>query len=686
MSDAIGGRKPFEVLRGARNDSCYRFTVRNTKTGAASPAYLTNELFPSPTPDRGLLLCGDVSIIPTRRERAFYTELAGMLRANRHERTGVAKSIVNDFVEGRESLEGVRIAVHKFGPVPVLVLDEPVALEVHGRNVEARVAMFPRHERTNTGPGGQGRLLPFFTSSRVEFRQSMTVAPHLVFQRYFEDVVEDFHDMRRTVKPWDLYRRAKTAEVRLAESVRGKLEILVPKERLASDNKEPFKREAWDVFQKIAGTLFEASVARSIALLLLNDVYQLIGIASRTAHYRAMLDDHRHHFGLLLGPTLTRLLTQNSQTLQYLFDLVRRYESANLLRHEFVVAGDLIESAKDAPLPWCGELAKFAAFALMGRKLAGPRDAARIFISHHHDVAVSELVRRQVSEHLADLKPRSVIPLAVTDLPEGSPARHVVRSAIWLAHGTIAICPAETRSIRTRQDKDYKWIAREGEYSLLLKKRVLFGTEQGTDLNAVLTDLKNSQVGYLVRGSKLPTDETRADDLAKHFQDRVRTEFRLPESSSSATQMEMDLKEDVSDFANEVRVRHAELLLDGYVNQFDPETHRLLVFVLAFLGPLGKSSRSAIVGRIALELKDGDHAKAQTAFTNMWRQVRDRRLLLGRRGVGILELPDKTRYTERLTTVIRVLLPELQLADRKAWRKRWLDRQSAEVGLRLRGR
>ncbi|MGZ5568375.1 MAG: hypothetical protein ACXWKG_15280, partial [Limisphaerales bacterium] len=259
------------VLGPTRDESCYIFRIENTLTGRRSPAFLTFELFPNPTFERNLIICDDESLLSSGENRSQYEALNDALKADNRERFAKTKSIVNELVDGDRAFANVRIAVHKYGPVPVYVLGRGFEVQVHGRNVKAQIALFPSKNRRSK-LSRPDKNIPYFLSSRTEFRKSMTVAPQVVFQRYFEDVAEDFRDIRRTLRQVDFYRRAKSAERRLAESIGAKLKVLVPKTPVAN-SLDPLQKHAWEYFSAHAETLYEAAVARSFALLLLNEVY-----------------------------------------------------------------------------------------------------------------------------------------------------------------------------------------------------------------------------------------------------------------------------------------------------------------------------------------------------------------------------------------------------------------------------
>jgi hypothetical protein len=275
-----------KIIRSRRDDSCYEFEVENQKNGTKSRAFLTYELFPAQSFERTLLLCEDVNffvklLISPEQKVAFGT-LNDLLKAPKNLRLGVAKSIVNRLIDNELSISGARIAVHTYGPVPVIALDEKVEIAVHGRPVKANLAVFPKHKH---GDGGSAAGFPFFISTKSEFRKSMSRSPQLVFQRYLEDVAEDFHDLRRTLRRDDFFRRARNIEKTLSASIGSKLKNFVPKQSLAKFDDED-RKNAWTFFKEHAEMLYEVSIARYWAFFLLNEVYETVGMFSISQDYR----------------------------------------------------------------------------------------------------------------------------------------------------------------------------------------------------------------------------------------------------------------------------------------------------------------------------------------------------------------------------------------------------------------
>jgi hypothetical protein len=485
-----------------------------------------------------------------------------------------------------------------------------------------------------------------------------------------EDVAEDFHDLRRTLGHARPLARAKRIERSLAASVKGKLDILVPRSSLEKQ-RDPVQRETWAYFVDHASVLYEYSLARLWALLTLNQIYECVGVHAKA--YLPKVNACHERFSRLLGPRKAAAVRNDSEILQFITSCLERQTEHSLLRDRFANAQELLSMARDAPGGWCSELAKAAAFGLMLAELTDGKPATRLFVSHHFEVPPSKVVRDQLANHLSEEFSSQIQALSVLDLPPGAPHRHIIRAAIWLAQGTIAICPKDTASIVTAaRDKDYKWIAREAEYTLLLGKPVLFGVEKNANRENIAADFSNPDIGYLVAGSKLPPDGSRASRLKSQLVDHVHSDFTITRDVPRAAYLDPGLRDEATTFAKGAHVQGLRDVLEGYLGHLEPDTHRTLVFVLQELGPLGRKPRAWIIAKVARHLRGGNHRAAERAFDRMYRQVKRRKLHLGGRGIALLE-HDGKRYAERLTLILRWLRPSLSMSERKQWRRAWLD-------------
>jgi hypothetical protein len=661
-----------DIIVPEGHTSCYEFAVTNHRTGAGPyRAFLTYELFPNITEERSLLITSDTGLLHSAAENALFKSFTEALWNTRGNRLTTSKSVVNAIVDGNYDLPNAHVAVHKFGPVPVFVLDKSVKLPVHSRTVDVRIALYPRFEKPRPGEFWTKKR-PKCLPGKQEYRQSMTIAPHIVFKRYFEDVAEDFHDLRRLLNIESVYRRAKQTEATLGASVDSKLATFLPKVKLDKTHNEE-QREAWTYFLNNASVLYEAAVSHDYALFLLNHVYRVIGIDSHSEEYRIDLMARHQHFATLLGEDRASEIRHSSDVITFIERCLERHDARDLFSHaEYNAAKDLLNGANEAPSPWCAEFAKFAAFAILLHNYDQPGRHVRVFISYHSQVPSSRIIRDQVADYIRSSPKSRTSPLFVSDLPPGTPFKHIIRSAIWCSHGVVAICPANTSTIMSPNEKDYKWIARESEYAKLLKKEILFAIQDGANKARLLEDLANDNIGYLITGSKLMSNELRAKHLVSEYEDSVLSSFSLIHDDPSAKGLDPALAQHLSQFLNNTSVSALYQLLDGYVRQFDLSTQEILIYILDQLGYLGKHPRCWIIAKLATYYAN-DFKRATRAFEYTRQQIRGRILNIRGKPVSLInQRVDDLRYRENLSAVIRILHPSLRTDEIREWRDSWL--------------
>ncbi len=111
----------FQILSPAREESRYRYRIR--QAGLDFNAYLTYEV-PQVSDERSILLVNVSYAFIDDEHRVEYSRFIERIRESSGRFTGM-KNIVNRLVDGEfAKLPNVRVAVHKYGPVPVYVLPE----------------------------------------------------------------------------------------------------------------------------------------------------------------------------------------------------------------------------------------------------------------------------------------------------------------------------------------------------------------------------------------------------------------------------------------------------------------------------------------------------------------------------------------------------------------------------------
>lgn len=215
----------------------------------------------------------------------------------------------------------------------------------------------------------------------------------------------------------------------------------------------------------------------------------------------------------------------------------------------------------------------------------------------------------------------------------------------------------------------------------------MFGLQDGANRDTILNDLKDQSIDYLVNGSKLVPNEERAKHLAETFAGLVQAPFNINSMSRSSDKLDPRLKENVFSFIETQSKATLEMLLDGYLNQFEIETQRALIITLARIGYRGRQPRNWIIQEFTDHWKGRNIDCAKFAFDRMWRQVKNRKLNIGKYGLALLEVRSRRQngkledYHEQLGKILRVLQPEMSTSERKKWRIAWLNRSAEKLRL-----
>lgn len=195
-------------------------------------------------------------------------------------RLGAAKELVNEIKLQPDPHDTRAVAVHTFGPVPVvlgkLAEDEPVAPTVGGFRPQF-LAFYP-----TTGEYSKRPLALLGTSSHEQFARCLRGRLATCFLRYCEDVAGYFDWIRTEITADQLFVAGRAAEGRIGASIRTKL--LFVDEKQAAKFPANLRREVSALAGETHLTRVKASYARTVALFLLNEYYSHLGIRSQSKY------------------------------------------------------------------------------------------------------------------------------------------------------------------------------------------------------------------------------------------------------------------------------------------------------------------------------------------------------------------------------------------------------------------
>lgn len=646
-----------EILPPKPSDSCYDYRVRSGGITLLN-SRLTYELYPESPNHRNLLLIKDTRGLLTEDQHREYDELVRHLEDSQKTRFYAAKSVVNVIAEGSLKLRNVRVAIHRFGPVPVYVPPGRLPTVFHGKKIEVSLAFYPRLKKSKKTDGNRKEGMAEFFSSKKEFVTSLELKTGRVFERYFEDVAEYFYDIEFHLGLTDALEKAKHIERILAESVKSKLKVCIPScEALqafdrdkSKDSFEPSNQTSCRFFRDHTDLLFNASFARNYALYFLNELYRLVGISSRAEQYRTRFGEIEKEF--------------DDRTYN------RYYEEAT--RHRLDEVGTLWRALVEYPegniglgnpgsVPlWVERFVGFAQFVADVRRLSIEKDltpeTARVFLSYHHNVAVSEALRSKI-ETWSKNEMGGAVRVLHFNAPPGPNLRDGIRRTIWMTDSVHPIVPSNLTHDSEKTGKDYKWIGIEAEHGLLCGKRPLFLIERGTDLQRIKDQFGQLTVEELLAPLATETIDRRLERLLNCLGNHIHCDFSL--FSTDPTQIDPQVSDALKRGVKEDLLMRCKNLILGFLGQLTPEAQRTMVRIQQLAKYPNTKTKQWLAQKL-FERYEREYRKQERAgkdVTNTWNQVRNRSLHIKGKNYTLMVQPKKGQYAGDLTAIAKALLP-----------------------------
>ena len=654
----------FLIIPPTKEQDRYRYRIR--VAGMDYNANLTYEL-PRKSEDRTILLVNVSRTFPfiTSEDEAEYNRLIDRIRETSGRFAGV-KNIVNRLAENEfANLPNVRIAVHKFGPVPVYLLPQKYTISYLGDHIEAQIGVYPdlKAQKSRDKGGRSVNLLLPFLASKTEFVRSLSVGLGLMFQRYLEDIGEGMYDIKHHLDLAGVFNRAKEIETILAESIKSKLDVAIPSVQVFKYPNSTHEEWVKELFEREGDWIFTARYARQYALYFLNELYEIIGIEPRSDYYLKGFKQIQQQFDALLGPGYMRRAIGQLPQVARLSSAIRAYKD-----NDYDTLRDV--NVHGEPL-WIRRFVQFARFiAALNQERLKPI-TGRIFISYHHDVPVTEILRKQINDYISSQFPNRVEVLSVRETGAGVKFKSPIRARIWLSDTVSGIVPKNTAVISGDKDKDYLWVAREAEYGLLLGKRVIYLVENGVDENRVQDDLKKkNRDGLIPSTARVP--DWLEKKLIESFTEYTRAVFSVRTTGANPQLLDPNVREIINQEAYKALERRHQDIILGFYNQF-PESTRLTLKHIQQVVPY---PLNAIKANLVDKLRElyphiyPTEQKATKAITNTWELAKERALLINDQPMRLMRLIKHRRYTGNLREILKRLRPDLSQEEIQAWEQK----------------
>ncbi len=650
-----------QIIAPTKDENRYRYRLR--AAGNDHNAYLTYEL-PRKSDHRTILLVNGSHPILSGDDRSEYDRLTQRISESIKRFLG-AKNIVNRIADGEfANLPNVRIAIHKYGPVPVYVLPQKFQVQYFGEDVNVQIGIYPNLTASQNGGKHVSLRLPFATT-KAEFVRSLSLGLGPMFQRYLEDVGEGMYDIKHHLPLPGIFDRAKEIEGILAESIKSKLDSVIPSQHVLRHPRNEDEILVKQLFELEKDWIFTARYARQFALYFLNELYRVIGVESRSTSYLGGFKNIQTEFDALLGSGYVKTARSQLPLVATLSKAIRAYND-----HDYDTLKEI--EVHNEPL-WVQRFVQFSRFiaALHHEKLAPT--SGRIFISYHHDVPVVEVLVGQIVDYIkANFRNRVEI-LSVKERGAGVKFKSLIRARIWLSDTVGEIVPKQTESLAGGV-KDYLWIAREAEYGLLLGKGVIYLVENGIDEERILNDFMNGErsEGLIPTNARVP--QVLRQRLIDSFTDRTRANFTVSTSDITHQYLNPAVRDVIHDEAEKaIKRRHRDVLL-GFYRQFPEGARRTLKHIQELVPYPKELTKQALISKLVTKRRElyPNERVAERALINAWNMAKNRSLLINGRSMSLMKLLDRKKYSGYLREILKELRPDLEKHEILAWEKELL--------------
>jgi hypothetical protein len=586
------------------------------------------------------------------------------------------KQIVNEIEKGNVSSD-VAYAIHKFGYVPVVISDD-----LAESYTDINIGIYPQDKEENSRLRKRLKYPPGVKSD-IELLKSIAINPFNLFRKYLEDIGEYLYLIEHTSEIDNIFKYGKIIEEIKGESIQSKLRVIKQ-----NTEKKPQATKDLTAYLFSHPAVFMAEFGRELSMLLVNEIYSIVGLADRIDEY------HERIYNLKVRYEKNRKNPEWSPIIKGIDILFKTiYEYHKLDVKENLDRGIELMEIFPNKESWGRRFGEFLLFTSV-LKTEGSKNKSeekcttpRLFISHHHNVDSSENLLSKIEEHsLTKAKYNSVVPLKLNDKRDDYIDSEVYhhqfkrfsRSLIWLSDEVIVIIPKKANG------KNYKWLYREIEHSLLkwgksTSKRIIYLQEDQVSDNDFLSDLDDLKHDYLSVDFRKSKDE-RLKIFFDHYSKEPKFSFEFKPKGPLETKIQDRLKNTY----DTVPIQKSFEILKGYISQFNSETthynnipnHGWLIMLLVVEAKEDEVSVDQIslsVKRI-LQEKENKFSDQETIIgliNNIKNQMMDTKVKKGRKlKINDLEIPiisftkGGKKLKGNLIEALKIMLPNSTAIER----------------------
>jgi len=501
-----------------------------------------------------------------------------------------------------------------------------------------------------------------------EFLKSLTITPFKLFRKYLEDIGEYLYLIEHTNELDSVLKYCKTIEEIKGESIDSKLDVVYSERERNQISKDLAN------YLKNHPAIFMAKFGRELSMLLINEIYSIVGISDRINIYHHRLRDLVKIYEYKIKSKDPDWLKLKSG-LNLLIEILKCYHRIDTTQN-LDLGKKLIEHFPNK-YSWGRRFGEFLLFLniLKQENIEHKYNPTvpKIFISYLHNIDSSEKLLSEISEHgKIKAKYNSVTILKLSEKRDHfidqdkyhEQFKRVSRSLIWLSDQVIVIVP------KTDSKKNYKWLYREIEHSLLKWDKkdlssLIYFKEDNVSNNEFLKDLKELNYDFLSIDFR-KTDNERLTVINEHYEVGKKIEFKSTQGLQNGK-----IQDELINFYYNIPVKKVTNIIKGYISQFTSQTilynnipnHGWLIMSIVNICDNEFRDCILISEKISLILKNKENKIIEpylilNLIRNLKNQIKNRKLKILDKELEILEFSNNGKKLKcNMLNVLSLMLP-----------------------------
>lgn len=616
------------------NDNGYKFKFEIN--GEKGTGYLTYDLMNN-LKKRTLLLTTKSNIIKSKKVKRSFETLRNQIELYKNKGNFyAAKGIVNSIYDKEFTIAHISIAVHRFGPIPVCVLPETFTVVFNGEERECQIGVYPYIDNKTESSNEHQALM-----TKIEFLQSLKIRLDVIFNRYLEDVAENFFDIENYSDLPSALKKAKSCESILSESITTKLDAITSTTRGVSNqffyDLTKTKRELNDMY---SDSIFKVRYAKYYAYFFINELYKILGFSSK--------DFSEKFRKLKFNRVEYNAKMKNDSDLILLKKSISNYHTGEGVK--------IIEQglANQTTSLWVRRFINFSNFIynLKKESLSNPHKT-KIFLSNRFTKSDSQTLKTKIEDIIEQHFSNRVELITVRETTAGNFINEVVKSKIWLSTATYSVLPNTEESDKSNFD----WLAKEAIHSESLKNKLLFILSKSHS-DGLIENFKN----YIDKSDNFLSPEARNIDLAKSNLIR-KLSNKLHAIHDTTITDDLGLNKSLIESIKSLIELRVINIIDAWLNQFSDDVASTILdmnILLNYPTGIGKASKQVFKWSSAMDdEKKEDIEDYKKQFRYVWAQIRKRKLIIDDKEYMLLKQTgegNKAEYVQNLDTILGALI------------------------------